>query len=57
LSTPTCSSTPKTFGLAAADALHVAAAKDAGVEEFITAEKTTSPLFRVIGISITSIRS
>jgi predicted nucleic acid-binding protein len=47
----------KTFGLAAADALHVAAAKDAGVEEFITAEKTTSPLFRVIGISITSIRS
>jgi predicted nucleic acid-binding protein len=46
----------KTFGLAAADALHVATAKQAGVQEFITAEKVTSPLFRVTGLSISSIR-
>lgn len=38
-------------------ALHVAAAKEAGVQDFITAEKVTSPLFRVTGLSIHSIRS
>lgn len=47
----------KTFGLAAADALHVVAAKEARVQDFITAEKVTSPLFRVTGFSINSIRS
>jgi len=47
----------KTFGLAAADALHVAAAQEAGVQDFITAEKATSPLFRVTELAINSIRS
>ena len=44
-----------TCGLSALDALHVAAAKFSGSEEFITTEKSTQPLFRVTGIAIKSI--
>jgi predicted nucleic acid-binding protein len=46
----------KACGLAAGDALHVAAAKAAAAQEFITSEKTTSALFRVSGLTVTSIR-
>lgn len=46
----------KASGLAAADALHVAAAKAAKVNEFVTAEKATSALFRVSGLSVNSLR-
>jgi len=42
-------------GLGAVDALHVAAAKAAGAEELITAERPTSPLFRVTDLKIISI--
>lgn len=44
-----------TFGLAALDAFHIAAAKSCGVEEFITTERPTAPLFRVTGIIIKTI--
>lgn len=44
-----------TFGLAALDAVHIAAAKFSGAEEFITTERPTTPLFRVTGISIKTI--
>ena len=43
-------------GLSAMDALHVAAAKAAKCDEFVTAEKPTKPLFRVAGITVTTIR-
>lgn len=46
----------KLCGLAAADALHVTAAKTAAVQEFLTAEKPTSALFRVTGLLVVSIR-
>ena len=42
-------------GLAALDALHIAAAKSSGAEEFITTERPTTPLFRVSGIVIKTI--
>jgi predicted nucleic acid-binding protein len=45
----------RTFGLAALDALHVAAAKFSGTEEFITTERPTIPLFRVTGLAIKTI--
>ena len=41
------------FGLSALDAFHVTVAKAGGAEEFITTERTTTPLFRVTGIVIT----
>ena len=44
-----------TLGLAALDALHIAAAKSSGAEEFITTERPTTPLFRVTGIVIKTI--
>jgi predicted nucleic acid-binding protein len=44
-----------TFGLAALDAFHIAAAKFSGAEEFITTERPTTPLFRVTGIIIQTI--
>jgi predicted nucleic acid-binding protein len=47
----------KAGGLSAIDALHVTAAKQAGAEEFITAELSSKPIFRVQGIQITSLRS
>jgi predicted nucleic acid-binding protein len=44
-------------GLAGMDALHVAAAKAAGVTEFITVEKTTKPLFRVTGLTVQTLEA
>jgi predicted nucleic acid-binding protein len=43
-------------GLAALDALHVAAAISLGAEEFVTAERHGKPMFRVPGIQVVSIR-
>ncbi len=43
------------FGLNMADALHVAAALMAGADEFVTAERPTSPFKNVRGIKIVSI--
>jgi predicted nucleic acid-binding protein len=43
------------YGLAAIDALHIAAALSMNVEEFITTEKPTKPMFRVPGIKLISI--
>lgn len=43
-------------GIAAMDAVHLATAIDALAEEFITAEKSTKPMFRVQGINVQSIR-
>jgi predicted nucleic acid-binding protein len=42
--------------LGALDALHVAAAKISGAEEFVTTERPTTALFRVVGITVTTIR-
>jgi predicted nucleic acid-binding protein len=44
-----------TFGLAALDAFHLAAAKFSGAEEFITTERPATPLFRVTGMVIKTI--
>lgn len=46
----------ETYGLSAIDALHVAAAKRAGCNEFVTTESETKPLFRVTGLIVRSIR-
>ena len=43
------------YGLSAIDALHIAAAKSAAVEEFITVERATKPLFRVSDIKVTTL--
>ena len=43
------------YGLAAMDALHIAAALSLDAREFITTEKPTKPMFRVSGIKIISI--
>jgi predicted nucleic acid-binding protein len=43
--------------LAAMDALHVAAAKRASVEEFITVERPTRPVFRVAGLTVRTLDS
>ncbi len=43
-------------GIAAMDAVHVATALDAGVDELVTAEKPTKPMFRVTELPISSIR-
>lgn len=43
-------------GIAAMDAIHVATALDAGVDEFVTAEKSTKPMFRVNELHMHSIR-
>lgn len=45
------------YGLAAVDALHVAAAIRQGVEEFITSELPGKPLFRVKELRVTSLQS
>lgn len=47
----------KRYGLAAVDALHVAAAIRQGVEEFITSESPGKPLFRVREVTVTSLQS
>jgi len=43
------------YGLAAMDSLHLAAALLIGAEEFVTTEKSTKPMYRVTGIQIISI--
>lgn len=43
------------YGLAAMDALHVAAALSVGAEELVTTEKKTKPMFRVSSINVVSI--
>ncbi|RCJ26174.1 nuclease [Nostoc minutum NIES-26] len=43
------------FGLAAVDALHVAAALSVGAEELVTTEKSTKPMHRVTSIRVISI--
>ena len=40
------------YGLAAMDALHIAAAISVGAEEFITTEKPTKPMYRVTDIKV-----
>jgi hypothetical protein len=36
--------------------IHVATALDAGIDEFVTAEKASKPMFRVTKLRIQSIR-
>ena len=43
------------YGLAAMDALHIAAAILVGAEEFITTEKPTKPMYRVTDIKVVSL--
>ena len=43
-------------GLAGMDALRIAAAKAGGVEEFIPTERPTTALFRVTGMTMTTLR-
>lgn len=43
------------YGLAAMDALHIAAAKSVGAEEFITTEKPTKPMYRVTELKIVAL--
>jgi predicted nucleic acid-binding protein len=45
----------RSFGLAAMDSLHVAAALLSGAEELVTTERASKPIHRVRGILITSI--
>jgi predicted nucleic acid-binding protein len=45
------------YGLAAVDALHIAAAIRQGAREFITTESPSKPLYRVTEISVKSLRS
>jgi predicted nucleic acid-binding protein len=45
------------YGLAAMDALHLAAAIRQGAKEFITTEKPGKPMFRVRGIAVKSIHT
>ena len=47
--------TASRFGLRAMDALHITAALIADCDEFITAEKPTSPFNRVVSITVLSI--
>jgi hypothetical protein len=44
------------LGLAALDALHLAAAVSTGAEEFITTEKPGKPLYRATDIRVRSIQ-
>jgi predicted nucleic acid-binding protein len=43
-------------GLSAIDALHIAAARRAKCDEFITAEKQDKPLFRIENLNVLTIR-
>ena len=43
------------FGLAALDALHVAAAMKAGADELVTSERLSRPIHRVSGLSVKTI--
>jgi predicted nucleic acid-binding protein len=44
-----------TYGIAAMDALHIAAALTVGAEEFVTTEKPSKPMFRVREITVHSV--
>lgn len=44
------------YGISAMDAIHVATALEAGVNEFVTAEKPEKPMFRVTELNMQSIR-
>lgn len=44
------------YGIAAMDAIHVAIAIAAGVDEFVSAEKPDKPMFRVAEIKMHSLR-
>ena len=44
-----------TYGLSAMDAIHIAHAIDAGTDEFISAERLTKPMFRVLELPMISI--
>jgi predicted nucleic acid-binding protein len=46
-----------TYGLAAMDALHLAAALSVDAEEFVTTERTTKTMHRVTELRVTSIAS
>jgi predicted nucleic acid-binding protein len=46
----------QSYGLAAMDAIHVATAITADVDEFVSAEKPTKPMFRVTEIQVCSLR-
>ncbi len=43
------------YGLAAMDALHIAAALSVGAEELVTTEKRTKPMHRVTSINVVSL--
>ncbi|MGH2515619.1 MAG: hypothetical protein ACRDHP_08185 [Ktedonobacterales bacterium] len=43
------------FGLNGMDAIHVAAAETAGAAEFLTTERSTSPLVRVTTVHVVSL--
>ncbi|MEB3218952.1 MAG: type II toxin-antitoxin system VapC family toxin [Nostocales cyanobacterium 94392] len=47
----------KNYGLAAMDALHIAAAISINADEFVTTEKVTKPMHRVTEIVVASIAS
>lgn len=47
----------KKYGLAAVDALHVAAAIRQNADELVTSEKPGKPMFRVRGIKVTSLHA
>ncbi|QSR89280.1 PIN domain-containing protein [Methylacidiphilum caldifontis] len=46
----------ESYGLSAMDAIHIAHAMFAGVDEFVSAEKPTKPIFHVQGLATFSIR-
>ena len=46
-----------TYDLAPIDALHISAALVARVDEFVTSEKSTKPMFRVTELRVTSLHS
>jgi predicted nucleic acid-binding protein len=43
------------YGLGAIDALHAAAALELGVDEFITTEKKSKPLFRIPNLNVSEL--
>lgn len=45
------------YGVAAMDAIHVAHAIEAGVDEFVSNEKPSKPMFRVRDIAMRSLRA
>ncbi len=47
----------KVHGIAGMDSLHLAAARSANVEEFVTTEKPTKPMFRLKEIKLTSLHN